>query len=129
MATKKAAKKPAKKAAAKKPTKKAAAKRVARKSVARKATIPRIPSGYVLKPGTKLIIPASSVVAPSKMKAGLMKAKDEIDGLIQEIVDIATTDYEISEIEFATSFSADGKFLGVGVGGSATVTFRIRPCP
>lgn len=117
------------KKAAKKATKKAAAKKVVRKSVAKKATIPRVPSGYVLKPGAKLLTPSSFVVEPSKIKSGLAKAKDEIDGLIQEIVDIATTDYEISEIEFAASFSAEGKFLGVGVGGSATVTFRIRPCP
>ena len=113
--------------AVKKAAKKPAAKKVAKKYAAKRA-LPRVPSGYILKPGTKLVIPSSSVVAPSKMRAGLAKAKDEIDSLIQEIVDISTSDYEISEIEFAASFSADGKFLGVGVGGSATVTFRIRPC-
>ena len=114
--------------AVKKAAKKPAVKKAAKKFAAKKAVLPRVPSGYVLKPGTKLVIPSSSVVEPSKMRAGLAKAKDEIDGLIQEIVDISTSDYEISEIEFAASFSADGKFLGVGVGGSATVTFRIRPC-
>ena len=59
---------------------------------------------------------------------GLTKAKDEIDGLIQEIIDTSTADYEIHELEFAASFSADGKFLGIGVGGAATITLRIRPC-
>ncbi len=122
MATKKAAKKSVKKAAKK------ATKKVARKSAVKKAAIQRIPSGYVLNPGTKLLVPSSTAVKPSKMKAGLAKAKDDINELIQEIVDIGTTDYEISEIEFAASFNAEGKFLGIGVGGSATVTFRIRPC-
>ncbi|MGB3270281.1 MAG: hypothetical protein WBA65_10070 [Rhodanobacter sp.] len=118
----------AKKAAMKKPvTKKAAAKRAVVKKAAATRLKP-IPAGYVLKAGTKLMVPSTSVVEPSKIRKGLAKAKDEIDGLIQEIVDISTTEYEIAEIEFAASFSADGKFMGVGVGGSATVTFRIRPC-
>lgn len=111
-----------KKAAKKRPAKKAA------KKAAASRPIKRIPSGYSLKLGTKLVVPSSSVVEPSKIRKGLAKAKDEIDGLIQEMVDISTTEYEIAEIEFAASFSADGKFLGVVVGGSATVTFRIRPC-
>jgi hypothetical protein len=114
-------------AVAKKAAKKPAAKKASAKKVAAKRLKP-LPAGYVLRPGTKLVVPSSSVVEPSKIRKGLAKAKDEIDGLIQEIVDISTTEYEVAEIEFAASFSADGKFMGVGVGGSATVTFRIRPC-
>ena len=128
-AVKRSLKKPAtKKLATKKPeARRLGAKKVARKTAAGKPIV-RIPAGYVTAPGAKILVPAGAVVEPSKLRKGLAKAKDEIDGLIHEIVDLSTTDYEIVEIEFAASFSADGKFLGVGVGGSATVTFRIRPC-
>lgn len=118
LAAKKPAKKMAKKMAAKKPHRRPAA---ARKILKR-------PAGYKVLPGTGLLAPIDSVVEPSKMHRGITKARDEINSLIQELIDTTTTDYEIHEIEFAASFSADGKFLGVGVGGAATITFRIRPC-
>jgi len=86
------------------------------------------PPGYVKSPNSTLLVPECGVVDPSKLRKGLTKAKDEINELIQEVIDTATTDYSIHEIEFAASFSADGKFMGIGVGGAASITFRIRPC-
>jgi hypothetical protein len=35
--------------------------------------------------------------------------------------------FDINEIEIAISFSAEGKFLGFGVGGAASITLRIKP--
>jgi len=113
---------------AKKATKKVARKVAARRPVAKRRAIPRKPAGYSAAPGSKILVPTASVVEPSKLYKGITKAKDEINDLIQEIIDTSTADYEIHEIEFAASFSADGKFMGIGVGGAATITFRIKPC-
>jgi hypothetical protein len=66
-------------------------------------------------------------VPASKLRSGFSKAKDEINGLISEIVETMTKSYTISEIELSASFNADGKFLGIGVGGAATITIRITP--
>ncbi len=35
--------------------------------------------------------------------------------------------FTIKEIELSASLNAEGKFLGFGVGGAATVTVRIGP--
>lgn len=112
--------------AAKKATKKVVRKKVARRAVAKKIT--RLPPGYKVVAGGKLAVPRDTVVEPSQLRKGITKAKDEINDLIQEVIDTSTADYNIHEIEFAASFSADGKFMGIGVGGAATITFRIRPC-
>jgi hypothetical protein len=80
-----------------------------------------------VRPDSKILVPSSSVVDPGSLRRDLAKAKDEIDGLIQEIVDISTTEYKISEIEFSVSFSADGEFLGIGVCGSATALSALGP--
>ena len=108
------------------------AKKVVRKRAARRpikaVRLVKRPPGYVKSSTSALLVPEGHVVDPSKLRKGLTKAKDEINDLIQEVIDTATTDYSIHEIEFAASFSADGKFMGIGVGGAATITFRIRPC-
>lgn len=123
MATKIAARKPAKKAA-----KKFARKRPAHRTTAKRRAIQRLPSGYRVAPSGRILVPGGTVVEPSQLRKGITKAKDEINDLIQEVIDTSTTDYDIHEIEFAASFSADGKFMGIGVGGAATIKFRIRPC-
>src|SRR5690606_3855127 len=112
--------------AAKKAIKKAARKKAARRPAAKR--IKRLPPGYKISAGGKLAVPIDAVVEPSQLRKGITKAKDEINDLIQEVIDTSTADYDIHEIEFAASFSADGKFMGIGVGGAATITFRIRPC-
>jgi hypothetical protein len=114
--------------------KKKAPKRVGKMVLKRAAVYPvkavkliKKPPGYVKSPTSTLLVPEGGVVDPSKLRKGLTKAKAEINDLIQEVIDTATTDYSIHEIEFAAGFSADGKFMGIGVGGAASITFRIRP--
>jgi len=46
---------------------------------------------------------------------------------VQEIVDTATNDYIISEIELTASFNAEGKFMGFGVGGEVSIVIKIKP--
>lgn len=122
------AKKAEKKKSSKKASKKAAYKRAAKKAAAGSTwnSIQKTPPGFSATT-SRLLVPDGHVVEPSKLKKGLARAKDEITELIQEVVDGSTQPYEITEIEFAASFSADGKFMGFGVGGEATITFRIRP--
>jgi hypothetical protein len=138
---KKPAKKATKKSPAKKEAKKTASKKTTQRLVGRgtcakaaKRAIPRKPPGHKLSAGG-ILIPASisadtseGVVRADKLEKGLATAKKKITSLMQEIVDTTTEDYEISEIELAASFNADGKFMGFGVGGEATIIIRIRPC-
>ena len=117
-----AKKKAAKSAARKKPT------RAKKKTSARKAR--SLPRGYAATPDG-LLIPASigdemSPVPPEKIRSGLSKAKSEIQKLMEELAEL-TDGYTVSEIELAASFSADGKFLGIGVGGATTIKVRFRP--
>jgi hypothetical protein len=66
-------------------------------------------------------------VPSNKLRAGFLKAKDEINDFVAEIVETMTKNYVISEIELSASFNADGKFMGFGVGGSATIKIKITP--
>ena len=110
------------------------AKKAASRKPAAKRAIPKNPkthklsAGGVYIPNALVTDSSEGVVSASKLQKGFAAAKNQIANLIQEIVDTATEDYEITEIEFKASFSADGKFLGFGVGGEATIVIRIRPC-
>lgn len=99
-------------------------KAVAKKKAAKKA------SGYRANPGGKVLVRTTSepqtVVAPSKIQAGLAKARGEIQG-IAESLESFSDGLQLSEIELQVSFSADGKFLGVGVGGATTITIKLKP--
>ena len=74
-----------------------------------------------------VLVPVGTPIKPSKLKTGFSKAKKEIDGLADEMISSMNGDYEIKEIELSASFSADGKFLGIGVGGAATIKVKIAP--
>ena len=121
-----------KKASAKDGSKKKAApkrKVAAKKRVSHKKASP-IPSGYTIPIGAQIIRPSprrlsgeGEPVAPNKIRSGIEKAKIELTNLLQELSDI-TAGFNISEIELEVSFSADGKFLGIGVGGATTISMR-----
>ena len=109
-------------------SRKVAKKSVAALSPSRKKKVSRKPLGYSSTEGGLLVpIEATIPVPASKLKTGFKKARKEIDSIIEEIVETMTNDYVISEIELSASFSADGKFMGFGVGGAATIKFKIRP--
>ena len=57
----------------------------------------------------------------------MAKAQSEIRESLQEITAALSMNFEISEIELSISFSADGKFLGFGVGGATSLKIKIRP--
>jgi hypothetical protein len=103
---------------------KAAVKKVPAAAVKRISIPPgmsKTPSGIFVP--SKLIQP----VPAGKLKKGFEKAKVEIKGMIDEVASILTGEYNIKEIELEVSFSADGKFMGFGVGGSSTIKIKIAP--
>jgi hypothetical protein len=102
---------------------------VARDAVAfaAKKTIP-LPSGYGNR--GKLVVPERYVGSPvpsGKFIEGIKSSKEHIKQAIQEFASIMTEGYGIHEIALSVSFDAQGKFLGFGVGGSASVKVKIRP--
>ena len=67
------------------------------------------------------------VVCPEQLKKGVKKARKQIMGITQEISGIAGKDDTIREIEFSASFGADGRFLGIGTGGEASIKIKMSP--
>ena len=87
-----------------------------------------VPPGYLeSKEGVFLPEAHASPVPSSRLKSGFKKARKEIEAILDEIAATMTQDYSISEIELVASFSADGKFMGIGVGGAASIKFKIVP--
>lgn len=135
MAKKSAAKKPARKKTVSDARKKAPKRKPKKKPVSRKKRVKRrkgerMPLGYLESAGG-LLIPAKigeevTPVPPAKIRSGLSKASVEIKKLMEALSEL-TEGYTVSEIELAASFNADGKFLGIGVGGATTIKVRFRP--
>jgi hypothetical protein len=132
VATKKS---PAVRVVAKKATLKAApTKAAAKKAAAKKAIRPTYPAferpleGDYRLAKSGLLIPksAQTPVAPSKIRSGLLAAKEQLADMIDELVEFSGN-LSVSEIELQVSFTADGKFLGVGVGGATSIKLRIIP--
>lgn len=126
-----AAKRRAKKATKRKATSRKATKRKAARAPSARAkrltTIGRQPHGFVKTKGGVLVQDHGTPVPMSKLRKGLVKAKTEIHGVLQDLVDTMTGDYAISEVELTASFNADGKFMGFGVGGDASIKIKIVP--
>jgi hypothetical protein len=103
---------------------------VLKKAVAaeKKKVVKKLPAGY-RETDSGLAVPSNLAqpVSANKLRKGFDKAKDEINSLIKEIASTMVESYSISEIELTASFSADGKFMGFGVGGAASVKIKIKP--
>ncbi|MFH1442089.1 MAG: hypothetical protein ABIH18_08645 [Candidatus Omnitrophota bacterium] len=86
------------------------------------------PPGYI-RTRTGIIIPEGigEPVPASKFRNGFLKAKEEIELLINDVVKTMKTEYAIKEIELAVSFNAEGKFLGFGIGGAASMKIKVAP--
>jgi hypothetical protein len=113
------AKKPAAKKAA--PARKAAAKRAApAKRAPPDPGYKRGAAGIHVPQNVKLPVPTS------KLKAGLLAAKEQLSEMLDDLADFSS-DFALAEVELQVSFSAEGKFLGVGVGGATSITLRIKP--
>ncbi|MDQ5987529.1 MAG: hypothetical protein CSYNP_03274 [Syntrophus sp. SKADARSKE-3] len=62
-----------------------------------------------------------------KLKKGLEAAKAEIAAMADQVANLLTEDYTVRDVEFSVSFNAEGKFIGFGKGGSATIKIRLAP--
>jgi hypothetical protein len=118
----------------KRAVKKKAAKKTARKSGRKKKAAKRDlrrPPGYKRRPGSGLLVPTDSslgsdeIVPPSLMMKGMAEAKKQMKELIYEVSDNVGDIGQVSQMEFEASFNADGKFLGFGVGGAATIKISV----
>jgi hypothetical protein len=89
--------------------------------------LPRNFVGYQLREGGIYVKQDLAPVPTTKLSKGIDKAKAEIQKLLKEFASIMTSEFGVTEIELAVSFSADGKFLGVGIGGAASIKVRIKP--
>jgi hypothetical protein len=80
--------------------------------------------------GTFVVQTKSKEPVPAKVSAvtkGMKEAQKQIKTLVKEFADILFQQYKITEIELTLAFSAKGAFLGIGVGGEASIKVKISP--
>jgi hypothetical protein len=84
---------------------------------------------YIANPGGKILVPPiiSQPVPSNKLIKGLSRAKKEIEDMFGAFGNLMIQNYSIKEIGIEISFSAQGKFLGFGVGGATTLKIVIAP--
>ena len=123
--SKSAARKSAKKTRASLHPKRAAARKTLRRAAPAGSFV--TPPGFVRSGGGLLVPLPEKVVPAGKLKKGIGDAKRYVEDMLTDFIQAMGEDYEVAEIELSASFSADGKFLGFGVGGDASIKLKIRP--
>ena len=91
----------------------------------------RLPTGFVTSGGnSQLLVPVqrNAPVPAGKLRQGMRDVKRQIDETLNDLIESLAGNYEIKEIKLVASFNADGKFLGFGVGGAASIEITICPC-
>jgi len=68
-----------------------------------------------------------ALVPANKLEKGIHDAKNHLSSIIRELADLATKDFEIDSVTLEIGFSADGKFMGFGVGGTTTIKITVKP--
>lgn len=83
--------------------------------------------GFEPDPMMNIYVPTGTAtpVPPSRLERGLKEAKHEISRLLKEFSSFLNQNEEVKEMEFTVSFSADGKFMGFGVGGAVEVKVKV----
>jgi hypothetical protein len=66
-------------------------------------------------------------VPPSKLRSGIKKANREIRQVLEAIDKAFSSHADVAQIEVSIGFNADGKFLGFGIGGDASIKVTINP--
>ena len=138
MSNKKATKKKvSKKKAVKRTTKRIAKKASKKKAVKKKAamgygdssskTSHPLPPNYIIRDGLAVPQTFMTPVPADKISKGLDKAKGRIKMMINSLSDTLTKEYEVESIQFSVSFDAEGKVMGIGVGGSTSVSVTVKP--
>lgn len=69
-----------------------------------------------------------ATVAPAKIRDGISAARTDILSVLDEVTDISSDDdFIVKEIELTLGFDENGKFLGIGTGGAASVKIVLGP--
>ena len=67
-------------------------------------------------------------VLPARIRDGVKRARKEIVAVLDEVTNISSEDeFYVKEIELTLSFDENGRFIGIGTGGVATVKVRLAP--
>jgi hypothetical protein len=109
--------------------KKGARKKVKASKRAKKSKFDKEP-GYTRRRGSGLLVPdfgepTEKVFPLSKLEKGIADAKDKIKDMLYSVAQTFGDGFEVRHVDLQASFSADGKFLGIGVGSAAMVTIRV----
>lgn len=80
-------------------------------------------------PGGRPNLPRANpnIVPARKLKEGIGAANRALAELMEDFGQGIAGDYDISSLEATLSFDTDGRFLGFGAGGSATITLTLTP--
>jgi len=133
-----AARKVARKSASKKASRRKVSgkKSAAKKSAAKKPLPPKkklaAPKGFKRRNRSGVLVPAdfedgNDVVPQGRLEQGISEAKDSIRNMALQIADSLGDSFDLTELELEVSFSADGKFMGFGVGGATSVRVKFVP--
>ena len=95
--------------------KKSMARKASKKAAKRARKKYREP-GYYRRRGSGLLVPESTdgqsqLVPASKLEKGVADAKDRMKDIIYDIASTLDDEFELRDVEFQASFSADGVFL------------------
>lgn len=71
--------------------------------------------------------PVARPVPVARLKEGVAQANRALAEVIEQFGSTLSGDYDISTLEVSVSFSEDGRFLGFGQGGAATMTLSVTP--
>lgn len=66
-------------------------------------------------------------VKPSKLDKNVAKANTQILNILDNLSCSPRHEFQIAEVELAASFSAEGKFLGIGVGSATQIKIKYIP--
>jgi hypothetical protein len=85
--------------------------------------------GFKIEKGILLPRAELTPVPSGKLVKGLVDLRAQLHAALSEMSRMATAEYGIKELHVEVSFSAEGKFLGFGVGGAATFKLLLVPKP
>ena len=87
----------------------------------------RPPAPQEVRRPVPVSVDAPQPIAAYKLKKGFEAAQGDIVDTIEGIANTLSECGNVSEVELIISFNSDGRFLGFGAGGAATMKIRISP--
>ena len=71
--------------------------------------------------------PVAKAVSVQQLKAGIGQANKALAEVVEQFGTTLRGDYDIGAIEVSVSFDADGRFMGFGSGGAASMKLSLTP--